>query len=483
MKYFNKKNQVIVIGSGIAGLCTSVSLAKAGKQVKILERNSFPGGSIKKEGNEMWAFHSDFLNLNTLNTDNKIFRNLTGDRIEISNDSNICEKVIFKDGTSYNILNNKLKFISKLKNDFPGEIIGLVSFFNDIDYIVENSQTLIKPRLLKGFLHYLSKIKSNSKFKKIKDLTLDDLLNKHLNDSKLKTILSLHCGKILVPPKNMPFKYYSIIRGNDDGISQYINTETIIESLLNELHSNGGSIEYNREVQNILYVKNKISGIELSDGEVINCSTVVSSIGISKTHETLIKDYISSKKYNMLNSNIDQIRSYIKMNIGLDGDLDNIDRCCYRVLSKTPFDFDNDPTQKEYRPNHVIITFPSIKNPSTAQFFIPVNCKYFTYGREYTKLKEDLTNTILDIFEKQFPGISKKVIYTNLSLPLNNKDFCFPSVVSDKISDMVYHPASDIKGLYFTGEDILTSGITGACIGGVITASNIVKKNLIKVFE
>lgn len=40
--------EVIVVGSGIAGLATAVRLAVAGHQVKVFEANSYPGGKLSE---------------------------------------------------------------------------------------------------------------------------------------------------------------------------------------------------------------------------------------------------------------------------------------------------------------------------------------------------------------------------------------------------------------------------------------------------
>lgn len=45
----NKKKDIIIIGSGVAGLATSVRLANAGHQVHVFEANSFPGGKINSK--------------------------------------------------------------------------------------------------------------------------------------------------------------------------------------------------------------------------------------------------------------------------------------------------------------------------------------------------------------------------------------------------------------------------------------------------
>ena len=44
-----KKKDVIIIGSGVAGLAASVRLAHAGHQVHVFEVNSFPGGKINSK--------------------------------------------------------------------------------------------------------------------------------------------------------------------------------------------------------------------------------------------------------------------------------------------------------------------------------------------------------------------------------------------------------------------------------------------------
>ena len=41
-------------------------------------------------------------------------------------------------------------------------------------------------------------------------------------------------------------------------------------------------------------------------------------------------------------------------------------------------------------------------------------------------------------------------------------------------------PRTDINGLYLTGQDILTVGLSSALFSGLITASTILKKNLLK---
>lgn len=73
--------QVVVIGAGVAGLATSIRLACRGYQVRVLEKNSFPGGKLhhfEKDGFHFDAGPSLFTRPQLIE---EIFQ-LTGERID-----------------------------------------------------------------------------------------------------------------------------------------------------------------------------------------------------------------------------------------------------------------------------------------------------------------------------------------------------------------------------------------------------------------
>ena len=41
-------------------------------------------------------------------------------------------------------------------------------------------------------------------------------------------------------------------------------------------------------------------------------------------------------------------------------------------------------------------------------------------------------------------------------------------------------PKTDIPGLFLTGQDILSAGVTGAAYAGVLTASAVLERNVLK---
>ena len=109
-------------------------------------------------------------------------------------------------------------------------------------------------------------------------------------------------------------------------------------------------------------------------------------------------------------------------------------------------------------------------------------------GEEYEKLKEELSNRLLETVYKHVPNIKGKVDYFELSTPLSTRDLAnYPKGEMygiehgpDRFKQKWLKPKTKIKGFYLTGQDILTAGLAGALSSAVLTTSVILKKNLFK---
>jgi phytoene dehydrogenase-like protein len=139
------------------------------------------------------------------------------------------------------------------------------------------------------------------------------------------------------------------------------------------------------------------------------------------------------------------------------------------------------------------LSFPSLKDPKathhTADLIAFTDYKNFAKWKEqpwkkrdeeYKALKENIANKLLDFIEKRFPGFKDLVDFQELSTPVTNEHFtshvdgaiyglaCVPERY-DKTKCPWFETKTPIEGLYLTGADVASPGISGAMIGGLAT--------------
>ncbi len=143
----------------------------------------------------------------------------------------------------------------------------------------------------------------------------------------------------------------------------------------------------------------------------------------------------------------------------------------------------------------VYISFPAAKDPdyqnrwpgtSTIEIVAPTTWEMFepwqgtTWGKrgdEYGALKESITNQLLEVMYQKLPQLRGKVDYVETSTPLSTAWFCRYGRGElygldhnpERFEQDWLRPKTDIPGLYLTGQDVLTCGVVGAMIGGLVT--------------
>jgi all-trans-retinol 13,14-reductase len=155
----------------------------------------------------------------------------------------------------------------------------------------------------------------------------------------------------------------------------------------------------------------------------------------------------------------------------------------------------------------LFISFPSAKNPtfaerypgrSTIEVVAPTHYRVFERwaetswkrrGAEYDDLKKTLTTRLQEELERNVPATRGKIETAEISTPLSTRHFANyengeiygASCVPARFRARAFGAHTPIQNLYLTGQDACTLGVTGALFGGAITASAILRRNMVSV--
>ncbi len=513
------KYDVIIIGSGISGLTAGALLAKAGRKVLILERHYTPGGftHMFKRKDYEWDVGIHYLGEVHKPTSvlGQAFAYLSDNQLEWAEMGEVYDKIIFGDEV-YDFKTGIENFKEELKRHFPAQedqqaIDDYVQVVFDVakvggGYFAERAMPKPISFLFGKFMRRgLLKIASQSTRQVLENITKNE---------KLIGVLCGQYGDYGLPPAESSFAMHAMVakhyfRGGSYPVG---GSSRIFDTIAPSILKAGGAIYTNADVKQILVTNGKTNGVLMADGKEIHAPMVISSAGVMNTYYHLLPEEVSEKAgLPQKIKSLTPSSAHLSLYIGLKHTAEElgIDKPNLWIY---PPNYNHDENVNNYRADKkaplpvVYISFPGAKDPDFTNRFpgrttieiITIadfdsfakwdDTRWKHRGEDYEAYKEELSQMLLEYLYKYVPQTKGKIDYYELSTPLTTKHFINYEHgeiygidhTPDRFKQTHLRPQTPIKGLYLTGQDIVTAGIGGALFGGVITAAAILKKNLVK---
>ncbi|MBX2908461.1 MAG: NAD(P)/FAD-dependent oxidoreductase [Chitinophagales bacterium] len=509
---------VIVVGSGMGGTATAALLAKEGKRVLVLEQHYTAGGfthAYMRRG-YLWDVGIHYVGemQNEKNLMTKLFKYLSNDQLKWADMGEVYDKMIFGKEV-YDYAKGKEEFKAKLKTYFPEPNDQLaIDHYVQAIYDAQRAQMgFFTEKLLPRFLQPFLSTWLRKKALKWNKTTLE-VLQSITQNRKLIAVLTGQFGDYGLPPAESSFMMHAILakhymRGGNYPVG---GAGKIFETIAPAICEAGGEIFVNAPVKEIILKNNKAIGVKMESGEEYFAPTIVSNTGINTTFKKLLpKEIVQQnhldKKLTQLTPSVGHVCLYIGLRHSKSSL--NLGKANYWIF---PDNYDHDLNIKNYLANPdseipvVYISFPSAKDPAWEAEFperstieIVTLAPYEWYaawsnqpwkkrGQDYEAQKEKLSQRLLEKLFEQEPQLRDKIDYYELSTPLSTKHFTNYEVGElyginhdvKRFSQTFLRPKSPIKNLYLTGQDIVSCGVGGALSAGLLTASAITGKNLMK---
>jgi all-trans-retinol 13,14-reductase len=334
-----------------------------------------------------------------------------------------------------------------------------------------------------------------------------EVLSELTKNQDLIAVLCGQWGDMGLPPKRSAFMVHAMIARHYlyGGFYPIGGSWKIAENIIPQIQKAGGEVFTYALVKRILLQGNQVTGVEMADGFNIDCRCVVSTAGVDNTFSRLLPaESVSQAGYDLQLKNVGPSMAHLGIYIGLKETAEQLGlpRTNFWIYPHNDFDkavdgFMNDPKA----PFPVVyISFPSAKDPdyanrhpgtATIEIVAPAPFEWFerwqgtTWGKrgeDYDTFKAELGERLMQHLYDKLPQLVGKVDYYEVSTPLSTDHFCAYKKGelygldhdATRLQQTWLGPRTRFKGLWLSGQDVLTCGVTGAMMAGLLTTTSIV---------
>lgn len=505
---------IIIIGSGIGGLCAGSLLAQTEKKrVLILERHFQVGGfthSFRRKRKYEWDVGVHYIGaVDEGEQLRRVYDKITGGKLKWHRMPDPYDVFDYPD-FSFGVPETEERFRAALIDRFPEESDAIHQYFRDLKRGLKWYQ---KNETIKSLPPVIKQIASLfHRDHKFALQTVESYLKHRFKDEKLQAVVSSQWGDYGLPPHYATFALHCIL------VLHYINgafypvggAKKIAEYTLPMIEQAGGKAIANAQVEEILIENGKAVGVRVNhvrqkEEKKYYAPVIISNAGAYITYTRLLPANThpwQKRIQEFVEKN--PVSAHISVYLGLKDSPESLG-----IHGENHWIFQGYDHNKAYEglrhwtgdsyPGVVYASFPSLKDPEaeahTAELITFADYSLFEKwkdlpwkkrGEEYEKLKKKIADQMLKVMEEKFPGFGKLIDYLEVSSPLTTVS------MTDHYKGTIYGLSSvpdrydtkkspwcqartPIKNLYLTGTDVTGLGVSGALMGGVVTAIQLVK--------
>ena len=499
----------VIIGSGIGGLTTAALLSDLGWKVCVLEQHYTAGGythSYDRNGYE-WDVGVHYIgDVGAKTRSRLLFDFISAGKLKWAPMDDEYDRFFIGDKV-FSAVAGKQQFRDNLVASFPKEEKAIDRYLELLSIVGKGMSAYGMSRLLKPWQRLIAWPYLKWKTPALMFRNTHEVLSELTSDADLIAVLCGQWGDMGLPPKRSAFMVHAMIARHymHGGFYPVGGSWRIAETIIPQIQKTGGEVFTYARVKRIVLDGQQVTGVEMSDGHFIECACVISSAGVNNTFNGLLPaDSVQKAGYKQLLERVKPSMAHLGIYIGLKESAEQLG------LPKTNFwvydSNDSDAAVERFMQDPqapfpvVYISFPSAKDPdytrrhpgtATIEIVAPAPFEWFkpwqgtTWGQrgdDYEEFKAQLGDRLMQHLYDRLPQLKGKVDYFEVSTPLSTDHFCAYQQGelygldhdATRLKQTWLGPRTRFKGLWLTGQDVLTCGVTGAMMAGLLTTTAIV---------
>ncbi|NEQ50279.1 MAG: NAD(P)/FAD-dependent oxidoreductase [Leptolyngbya sp. SIO3F4] len=497
--------EIIVIGSGIGGLCCAALLAHYGYDVLVCESHSIPGGAA--HGFERGGFSFD--------SGPSLYSGLS-----YSPSPNPLRQVLDAIEENCNWINYDTWGCCLPEGDFAttvgaDQFCEILQNLRGADAVQEwrELQQIMQPlgaaaialppaamrfdyKALQTVRHFLpSLLRQTPQVGKLIG-PFSRIMNRVVQDDFARNWLDMLCFLLSGLPADgtiaaeVAFMFADWYRPGVQLDYPQGGSASLVAALVRGLKKYGGELKLNVHIEKILLDGDQVRGVRLRDGEeIIATKAVISNASIWDTLKLLPKSPKKLQHFINKRQTTPECDSFMHLHLGIDATgLDNL-ACHYIVVNDWSCGIDAPQ-------NLVLISIPSVLDPTlapagkhTIHVYTPGNEPYALWAEldrrspEYIKLKQQRAEIMWQALKRIIPDIRLRCDITLVGTPVTHSRFLRrhhgsygPAIRAGK--GVFPGPRTPIKNLWCCGDSIFPGiGLPAVAASGMVLANTLAPVN------
>ena len=492
-----KQYDVVIIGSGLGGLVSSILLAKEGYSVCVLEKNNQFGGNLQTFVRDKTIFDTGIHYIGGLDKGQNLYRYFK--YLGIMDDLNLkrmdqdgFDLISFEDDqTEFPHAQGYENFIEQIAKYFPEERDNIAAYCQKV---IETCDAFPLYNLNADGKYDTESLSVNAK------AYIDEVTQ----NPKLRAVLAgsnfLYAG---IEDKS-PFYVHAL------SVNSYIQSSwrcinggsQITKQLIKQLKKHGGEIYKYKEVVKFTVEGNDVKTAQMKDGTQVAAELFISNIEPKTTLDMVGVENFRKSYYSRIQSLEGVISAFSLYLVFKPKTFPYLNHNYYHFKDSngvwTAHEYDESTWPKAYMASMnasknsevwadgmTFITYMKYEDLKSWENTFNTTAEKDDRGESYDAFKARKAERFLQEIEKKFPGIRECIHSMHTSTPLSYRDYIGGSngnmygYVKDSNNPMktFIAPKTKMNNLYLTGQSINMHGVLGVTIGAVVTCSEIVGKD------
>ena len=306
----SKKFDVVVIGSGLGGLCAALECLRAGKKVLLVEQHNLPGGFASSFTRGRFEFEPslhELPNTRTESTTSGVVRYLMEDaelRIDFLSIPEAYRLILTDQNLDACLPFGVDDFIKAIEKEVPGSTPAVTNFMN-LCKEVQNAFNALEGSGKR--VPIIQTIKKYTNFIRTGSATVKQVANARNMPKKALDMIYPYWCYLGVPASRMSFSIWAAL------LDTYISAGALIPkfrsheiacAFLEKIYELGGTVQFNSKVTSIQVHEGQVAGVILANGEIIQSKQVISNTSPTNLFNNLVspKKEVPRKAYANINT-------------------------------------------------------------------------------------------------------------------------------------------------------------------------------------